>query len=115
MENLTKETFKEKIFDFEANNEWNFKGNKPCIVDFYADWCGPCQMLKPIFEDLSNDLDDKIKFYKIDTDQNKDLAREHNISGIPCMIIFKDGKEYDRIVGFLSKEGLKEKIESLIK
>lgn len=81
------------------------------IVDFYADWCGPCQMLKPIFEQLSNEIKD-IKFCKINTQDEPMLAKQFKIRGIPCLIVFKEGKEIDRIVGLLPKDKLKEKIEA---
>ena len=82
------------------------------VVDFFAAWCGPCQMLAPIFEELSNELDD-VKFGKIDTQEERDLAQAYAIMSIPCVVILKDGKEVDRIVGLVPKEALKERIENI--
>lgn len=66
---LTKETFLEKVFNYEKNKEWTFEGDVPAIIDFYADWCGPCQMVAPILEDLSEEYGDKLNIYKVDTEK----------------------------------------------
>lgn len=99
MEHLTESNFKEKTA----------KGN--VIVDFWAEWCGPCKMIGPIFEELSKEMKD-IAFTKLNVDENGEIAGEHGVRGIPTMILFTDGKEVGRIVGFMPKEALKSKIES---
>lgn len=88
----------------------------PILVDFYADWCGPCRMLGPVLDELSNDPDfkGKLGFGKLSTEDYPDLAGENNVQGIPCMIFFKNGKEVSRIVGFAPKPVMKLKIKSAL-
>lgn len=85
-EHLTKESFLEKIFDYENNQEWNFKGDKPAIIDFYADWCGPCKMVAPIIEELSEEYDGLVDIYKIDTETEQELAAVFGIRSIPSIL-----------------------------
>lgn len=84
MENLTIETFKEKVFDFEKNTEWTFVGSKPAVIDFYADWCNPCKMVAPILEELSTEYPN-IDFYKVNTEEQNELAAEFGIRSIPSI------------------------------
>ncbi|MGV8141486.1 MAG: thioredoxin [Candidatus Woesearchaeota archaeon] len=101
-------------------NEKTFKteihGSTPILVDFYADWCGPCKMMGPVLEDLSKDtdFDGKLKFSKINTEEHPELSEQNNVQGIPCLIFFKNGKEVNRIVGFAPKPVLKAKINSVL-
>jgi thioredoxin 1 len=74
--------------------------DKPVLVDFWASWCGPCKMLAPVVEKLSTQYTEKVRFVKLNTDENPDIAGKFGISGIPCLILIKDGKEIDRFVGF---------------
>ena len=82
-----------------------------CVVDFFATWCGPCKMLAPVFEELSGEMDE-VNFFKVDVDQALDVARRYAITTVPTMIIFKNGKEVQRIVGFVPKEQIKSKIKA---
>ncbi|MBT4935877.1 thioredoxin [Candidatus Woesearchaeota archaeon] len=86
----------------------------PVIVDFWASWCGPCKMLAPVFEELSEEYDGTLTFTKISTEDNPDAGSMYNVAGIPCLIVFKDGKEIDRIVGFAPKPLLKQKIDAVL-
>lgn len=99
----------------EANNE-NFtdvtKGMS--IVDFWAPWCGPCKMMGPIFEELSEDYKGTLEFVKVNVDDNQEIAMKYGIQGIPCLIVMKDGEEVDRIVGFNEKDALKAKIDAVL-
>ena len=81
------------------------------IVDFWAEWCGPCKMIAPIFEELSGEIKD-VKFGKLNVDENEDVAAKYGVRGIPTMVLYEDGEEVGRIVGFMPKTSLKGKIMS---
>ncbi|HEY5257787.1 MAG TPA: thioredoxin [Candidatus Baltobacteraceae bacterium] len=86
----------------------NFKSevldnDQPVLVDFWAPWCGPCKMLSPVVEKVASAHDGKAKFVKLNTDENPSLSGEYQVSGIPCLILFKGGKPVDRIVGYVSE------------
>ena len=95
-------------FKFSSENfeKEVLKSEKPVLVDFYADWCGPCKMMSPIIEELATELDGKAKVGKINVDENPDIAVEYNVMSIPTLIIFKNGKEEKRLVGLRDKEEL---------
>lgn len=113
MQQLTKETFIEKVFDYENNNEWVFKGDKPCIIDFYADWCGPCKIVSPILEELDKEYQGQIDFYKVDTDAEQELAVVFGIRSIPS-ILFCPVNENPRIaIGAMPKESFEQAISDL--
>ncbi len=85
--NLTKDIFLKEVWDYETSpQEWNFKGDKPAIIDFYADWCGPCKIASPILEEISNEYAGDIVVYKIDTEVEKELAAVFGISSIPAFL-----------------------------
>ena len=90
------------------------KSELPVIVDFWASWCGPCMMMGPAFEEISKDYDGKLKFAKISTEDFPNMAQKNNITGIPCLIIFKGGEEVDRIIGFNPAPALKQKIDAIL-
>ncbi len=115
MEHLTKETFLQKVFDYEKNKEWNFQGELPCIIDFYADWCQPCKLVAPILEELSQEYAGKINFYKVDTEAEQELAAVFGIRSIPSILFCpKDGKP-QMAVGALPKESFKQAIADVFK
>lgn len=114
MEHLTKETFLTKVFDYENNTEWKYEGELPAIIDFYADWCGPCKMVAPILEDLSREYERKISVYKVDTDKEQELASVFGIRSIPSILFIpKEGKP-QMAAGAMPKEGFVEAINSLL-
>jgi len=88
--------------------------NGVTLVDFFATWCGPCKMLAPVLEDLSTEMQGKANVIKVDIDESNELAGEFRISSVPTMIVFKDGKPVEQLVGFLPKERIKQTLESHI-
>lgn len=114
MENLTKETFKEKIFDFEKEKEWKFKGEKPCIIDFYADWCGPCKMLTPVLEELSKEYSGKVDIYKIDTEKEQELSAMFGIQSIPTILFVPKNGSPQMAKGALPKQSFVKAIEDIL-
>lgn len=93
-EYLTYDTFIEKVWDFETNpQEWIYKGDVPCVIDFYADWCKPCKMVAPIMDDLAEEYEGEVKIYKIDVDKEKKLAQVFQVRSIPAVLFSpKEGR-----------------------
>jgi len=114
-ENLTKETFLEKVFNFEKNKEWKFEGNVPAIIDFYADWCGPCKMVAPILEELSEDYKGKVNIYKVDTEAQQELSAAFAIRSIPSMLFCPKEGQPQMAQGALPKQQLEEIIKDVLK
>lgn len=83
---ITTEQFKERIFDYKNEKDWVFKGNKPCVIDFYTTWCGPCKRLAPIMEEMSQKYCDQVVFYKADTERERELAYVFGINSIPQVL-----------------------------
>ena len=81
------------------------KSDKPALVDFYADWCGPCKMAAPVLDELADEADGKYEVIKVNVDENQDLAGKFGVMSIPTVIVFKEGKEVDRKIGFAGKQG----------
>ena len=86
----------------------------PVVIDFYADWCGPCKMMAPVIDELAADYEGKVKVGKINTDENRNVATKYNIMSIPTIILMKDGKVVDTVVGALPKTSLQEKIDRML-
>ena len=101
---ITKENFDEVVK----------KSELPVLLDFWAPWCGPCQMMGPVFEELSNEYDGKIVFGKVNTEDNGNIAMQFGIQGIPALVITQKGKEVGRSVGFAPKPILKQKIDEML-
>ncbi len=114
MEHLTKQTFLEKVFNFEKNKEWTFEGQLPCIIDFYADWCQPCKMVAPILEELSGEFEGKINIYKVDTEAEQELAAAFGIKSIPSMLFCPKDAQPQMAVGALPKETLVQVINDVL-
>ena len=107
---LTTQKFKEDIFDYTAEKEWNYKGDKPAIIDFYADWCGPCKMVAPILEELSNENPDVI-IYKVDTEVEQELSAVFQIRSIPSILFIPKDRQPMMQAGALPKNALREIID----
>ncbi len=115
VETLTTQDFKEKIFNYEESQEWNYKGDLPCIIDFYADWCGPCKMVEPILEELAKEYEGKLKIYRVNTDQEQELAQVFGIRSIPSLLFVPVGEQPQMAVGALPKEAFKQAIKEVLK
>ncbi|RME91821.1 MAG: thioredoxin [Candidatus Hydrogenedentota bacterium] len=113
IQHLTKEEFKKKVFDYEANSEWTFNGDKPAIVDFYADWCGPCRMVAPILEDLAKEYEGKIDIYKVDTEAEQELAAVFGIRSIPSILFIPKEGRPQMAQGALPKQTFVKAIEDI--
>jgi len=110
-EHLTKESFLKKVFDYENNQEWNYKGEKPAIIDFYADWCGPCKMVAPIIEELSDEYEGLVDIYKIDTEAEQELAAVFGIRSIPSILFIPVDGQPQMAAGALPKTQFVQLIE----
>jgi thioredoxin len=115
IEHLTAETFKEKVFDYVNNTEWTYKGDKPAIIDFYADWCSPCKMLAPILEEIDAEYNGKIQIYKINTEEEQELSYAFGIQSIPSLLFIPLDEQPRMAVGALPKNNLEEIIKDVLK
>ncbi len=112
--NLTKQDFLDKVFDFENEKEWNFKGDVPCIIDFYADWCGPCKMVAPILEEISQEYEGKLNIYKIDTEAEQELAGAFGIQSIPSILFIPTDGKPQMAQGAMPKEGFLQAMKDVL-
>jgi len=114
-EHLTKETFKLKVMDYEKNpTQWVFAGDKPCIIDFYADWCKPCKMIAPIMDELAVEYAGQINIYKVDTEDERELASVFGISSIPYVLFVPAQGQPSAQRGALPKESYKKIIDEFL-
>jgi thioredoxin len=112
---LTTQEFKDKVFNWDENSEWKFEGDLPAIVDFYADWCGPCKMVAPILEELSQEYEGKLNIYKVDTDAEQELAMAFGIQSIPSILFIPMGEKPQMAAGALPKDQLQQVIKDVLK
>ena len=115
LEHLTKETFKEKVFNFETNKERKFEGERPAIIDFYADWCAPCRMVAPILEELSEDFKGKVDIYKINTEEERELSAMFGIQSIPSLLFIPKDGQPQMAMGALPKDTFVKAFKDVLK
>jgi len=115
VQHLNTEQFKAKVFDYTVNQTWNFKGDKPCIIDFYADWCAPCKMLAPTIEEIARKYEGRIDVYKINTDQNRELSQVFNIQSIPTVLFCPVNGDPQATMGVLQKAQIDTIISNMFK
>ena len=109
---LTTQDFKEKVFNYDTEKEWKYKGTVPAIIDFYADWCGPCKAVTPVLEELSNEYKDKLVIYKVDTDAEMELAAVFGIRSIPTFLFIPVDADPMMQPGAFPKKVFKEIIDT---
>ena len=112
---INEERFKKEVFDFENSTEWKYLGDKPAIVDFYADWCGPCKRIAPIMEELAEEYEGKIVIYKVNTDENRNLAAAFGIQSIPSILFIPMEGKPTMGMGAYPKETFEKAIKEILK
>jgi thioredoxin 1 len=114
-EQLTRESFKAKVFDWDKGKEWKYEGELPAIVDFYAEWCGPCKMVAPILEELSKEYSGKIHVYKVDTDKEPELSSLFGVQSVPSILFIPMEGQPSMALGALPKRDLKNAMAEVLK
>lgn len=112
-EHLTKDSFLEKVFNYEQSKEWKYEGKLPCIIDFYADWCGPCKMVAPIIEELSKEYEGKLFVYKVDTEAEQELASVFGIRSIPSLLFVPLDGQPQMAMGALPKDAFEKAFKDI--
>lgn len=115
MEILNTKEFKEKVFDFEKNKDWKFEGDLPAIIDFYADWCGPCKALAPVLHQISEEYKGKLRVFKVNTETEQELASLFGIRSIPSLLFIPQEGLPQMASGALPKDVIKEIITDVMK
>lgn len=114
IEHLTAQSFKEKVFNYETQKEWKFEGDKPCLIDFYADWCQPCKMVAPILEELAGEYEGKMNIYKVNTEEERELASVFGIQSIPSLLFIPSEGQPQMAMGALPKETFRKAFKDVL-
>ncbi|MFC2089174.1 thioredoxin [Bacteroidota bacterium] len=114
LEHLTIDTFKQKVFNYESNKDWKYEGSTPAIIDFYADWCGPCKIVAPILEELQEEYGDKLVIYKVNTEEERELSAIFGIQSIPSLLFIPKEGQPQMAMGALPKETFKQAISEVL-
>ncbi|MES0490793.1 MAG: thioredoxin [Leptospirales bacterium] len=114
VENLNNETFKSKVFNYENSKDWKYEGSKPALIDFYADWCGPCKTVAPLLDELADEYKGKVDFYKIDTEKEQQLAGLFGVQSIPSLLFVPMDEKPQMAVGALPKNAMKDAISKVL-
>lgn len=114
LEHLTKDTFKEKVFNYEINKEWKYEGTRPAIIDFYADWCGPCRLVAPVLEELKDEYAEKLDIYKVNTEEERELSAMFGIRSIPSLLFIPLTGQPQMAMGALPKDSFKQAIGDVL-
>lgn len=114
VEHLTKETFLTKVFNYENKKEWEYQGELPAIIDFWAPWCGPCKMVGPVLEALDKEYEGKIQVYKVNTDEEQELAGAFGIQSIPSLLFIPKSGQPQMAVGALPKSTFQSAIKDVL-
>lgn len=113
MKHLTTTEYLTSVHNFQQSPEWKFLGNRPAVIDFYADWCGPCRMVGPVLEKLSNEFTN-VDFYKVDVDNEPDVSTANKVTSIPTLLFISSNGTVSRFSGALPEKALREKIAALV-
>jgi thioredoxin 1 len=111
---LTNSSFKKLVFNYEANKEWKYEGDKPAIIDFYADWCAPCRQLSPLVDEIAKEYSGKIVVYKVDTEKERELAQSVGITGLPTLLFIPAKGQPKASMGFIPKESLVKAVNEVL-
>jgi thioredoxin len=111
---LTTQEFKEKVFNYENSQEWKYEGSLPAIIDFYADWCGPCKMVAPVLEELAKEYSGKLVVYKVDTENEQELAAVFGIQSIPTLLFIPKEGQPQAAMGALPKQTFEKVIKDVL-
>lgn len=111
---LTTQEFKDKVFNYEDSKEWKYAGTLPAIIDFYADWCGPCKMVAPVLEELASEYSGKLVVYKVDTENEQELAAVFGIQSIPTLLFIPVEGQPQAAMGALPKQTFEKVIKDIL-